>query len=88
MVCISVVAMRNCNIMCMYTWFDRELGFSGRVLVDGDDGRVAQRLVQVKRPIYRVPSLAIHLNRFGSDNSTETFHWLLARISLAHLCIH
>ena len=51
--------------MHMYTWFDRDLGFSGRVLVDGDGGGVSQRLVQVKRPIYRVPSLAIHLNRFG-----------------------
>ena len=47
----------------MYTWFDRDLGVSGRVLVDGDGGRVTQRLVQIKRPIYRVPSLAIHLNR-------------------------
>ena len=47
----------------MYTWFDRDLGVSGRVIVDGDAGKAVQRLVQIKRPVYRVPSLAIHLNR-------------------------
>jgi aspartyl aminopeptidase len=49
--------------LARYTWFDRDLGVSGRVLLDEHDGRVTQRLVQIKRPIYRVPSLAIHLNR-------------------------
>lgn len=45
-----------------YTWFDRDLGISGRVSVRTDAG-IEQRLVRVDRPIARVTSLAIHLNR-------------------------
>ena len=45
-----------------YTWFDRDLGLSGRVAVRTDEG-VALRLVRIDRPIARVASLAIHLNR-------------------------
>lgn len=44
-----------------HTWFDRDLGISGRVLVREDDGMISQRLVKIDRPIVRVPSLAIHL---------------------------
>ena len=47
-----------------HTWFDRDLGVSGRVWVrqqQGDDSRIASRLVQIRRPILRISNLAIHL---------------------------
>lgn len=41
------------------TWLDRDLGLSGRVtLSDGSN-----RLVNVDRPLLRVPQLAVHLDR-------------------------
>ena len=44
------------------SWLDRDLGLSGRVAVRTADG-VDQRLLLVDRPLYRVPQLAIHLDR-------------------------
>jgi len=44
------------------TWTDRDLSIAGRVLVRGKDG-VEARLVDLGRPVARVPNLAIHLNR-------------------------
>ncbi|MEM8747437.1 MAG: M18 family aminopeptidase [Actinomycetota bacterium] len=41
------------------TWLDRDLGIGGRVL--GPDGEAA--LVDVSRPVARVPQLAVHLDR-------------------------
>ncbi|GLI63830.1 hypothetical protein VaNZ11_006932 [Volvox africanus] len=43
------------------TWFDRELGVAGRVLLRSPDGLVTQRLVKITKPIARIPMLAIHL---------------------------
>mmetsp|Transcript_3175 Transcript_3175/g.4818 ORF Transcript_3175/g.4818 Transcript_3175/m.4818 type:complete len:548 (-) Transcript_3175:180-1823(-) len=44
-----------------YTWFDRDLGVCGRVMVRSKDGKIEQRLLKIQRPILRVPTLAIHL---------------------------
>ena len=54
-----------------HTWFDRDLGVAGRVvLMDEKSGKVEHRLVKIEEPMLRVPNLAIHLNR---DIYTEGF---------------
>jgi len=48
----------------LYTWLDRDLGLAGRVVLRGErPGALEHRLVRIARPLLRVPSLAIHLNR-------------------------
>ena len=42
-----------------YSWLDRDLGLAGAVVLDD----LEARLLRIDRPILRVPSLAIHLNR-------------------------
>eukprot|EP00545_Synedropsis_sp_CCMP1620_P000575 CAMPEP_0119015942 /NCGR_PEP_ID=MMETSP1176-20130426/11729_1 /TAXON_ID=265551 /ORGANISM="Synedropsis recta cf, Strain CCMP1620" /LENGTH=524 /DNA_ID=CAMNT_0006969267 /DNA_START=90 /DNA_END=1664 /DNA_ORIENTATION=- len=46
-----------------HTWFDRDLGISGRVLLrrSDDNHKIEQRLVRLDRAILRVSNLAIHL---------------------------
>jgi aspartyl aminopeptidase len=46
----------------LHTWLDRDLSVAGRVAVD-HDGQVRTALVDLERPVARIPSLAIHLDR-------------------------
>ena len=45
-----------------HTWFDRDLGLSGRAVLRGSAGPHL-RNVRIDRPIARIANLAIHLNR-------------------------
>ena len=51
-----------------HTWFDRDLSVAGRVVVARGDGTFETRLVRLPRPILRVPTLAIHLDRTQNDS--------------------
>ncbi|OBT85555.1 hypothetical protein VE02_06700 [Pseudogymnoascus sp. 03VT05] len=59
-----------------HTWFDRDLSIAGRVMVSDKEGNFVQTLVKVERPIVRIPTLAIHLDRsseFNPNKETELF---------------
>ena len=60
-----------------HTWFDRDLGISGRVLIRHrppgapDDGAtITQQLVKIDRPLLRISNLAIHLQ---SEDDRKAF---------------
>jgi len=59
-----------------HTWFDRELTVAGAVIV-AEGAAFKKKLVHVKRPILRVPSLCIHLQTaderasFGPNKETH-----------------
>ncbi|MDP6189869.1 MAG: M18 family aminopeptidase [Gammaproteobacteria bacterium] len=54
----------------LHPWFDRDLSLAGRVVGRRADGQLATALVDFKRPIACIPSLAIHLHREANKGST------------------
>jgi aspartyl aminopeptidase len=59
-----------------HTWFDRDLSIAGRAMVKDGKGNYVQKLIKVDRPILRIPTLAIHLERasvFDPNKETELF---------------
>lgn len=53
-----------------HTWLDRDLTLAGRVAVDTGDG-VTTSLVNLERPVLRIPSLAVHLYRELRDQGLK-----------------
>lgn len=51
-------------------WFDRDLSLAGRVTYIDQGGELKNTLVNFKRPIAIIPSLAIHLDRAANENRT------------------
>jgi aspartyl aminopeptidase len=51
-------------------WFDRDLSLAGRVTVLDEDGQVKDTLVNFKKPVAIIPSLAIHLDREANSSRT------------------
>lgn len=48
-------------------WYDRDLSLAGRVTCQETNNRIVNRLIDFKRPIATVPSLAIHLDREANN---------------------
>ena len=51
-------------------WFDRDLSIAGRVTCSDTTGQRLSLLIDFKKPIVTIPSLAIHLNRDIHKNRT------------------
>lgn len=51
-------------------WFDRDLTLAGRVCCKLEDGSLQVFLVNFKRPLLTIPSIAIHLNREANKSNS------------------
>ncbi|KAJ7179893.1 aspartyl aminopeptidase [Mycena crocata] len=50
-----------------HSWLDRDLSLAGRVVTSQGDGLFKSKLIKIDRPILRIPTLAIHLDRNVND---------------------
>jgi aspartyl aminopeptidase len=49
-------------------WFDRDLSLAGKVVYKNSQGEIKSTLLDFKKPIASIPSLAIHLDREANQN--------------------
>ncbi len=49
-------------------WFDRDLSLAGRLSYETNEGQLASALIDYRKPVATVPSLAIHLDREANKN--------------------
>ena len=49
-------------------WFDRDLSIAGKVSYQTEKGKLQESLIDMKRPVGIIPSLAIHLDRDANNN--------------------
>ncbi len=54
--------------MIVNTWLDRPLSVAGRVVFE-KDGALKTESVDLKKPLYIIPNLAIHMTRGGEEKS-------------------
>jgi len=63
-------------------WFDRDLSLAGRVVWRGENGSPGSGLIDFRKPLAVIPSLAIHLDRTANKNRSinpqEDLYVLLA----------
>jgi aspartyl aminopeptidase len=57
------VAIEPYGGVLLTTWLDRDLGLAGRVVLDDGTPGGKTVLCDVRRPLLRIPNVAIHLNR-------------------------
>jgi len=50
-----------------HTWLDRDLSLAGRVVLADKSGNYTSKLIKIDKPILRIPTLAIHLDRGVND---------------------
>ena len=73
MVCTGNVLKLNTEVYggpILYTWFDRPLSLSGRVMLRGASPlEPVSRLLKIDRPLLTIPHLAIHYNRSVNEGN-------------------
>lgn len=55
-------------------WFDRDLSIAGRVTLQAGGESLVHRLLDFRRPVAVIPSLAIHLDREANSNRSINAH--------------
>ena len=66
-------------------WFDRDLSIAGRLTIRSQDASIQNILIDFKRPVAVIPSLAVHLNREANDQNKINKQTDLVPIVMQHI---